>query len=126
VLYRPIVITHTLAMPLCDAYGHRTLNDVFMHTEFMPRPAPFFTRVDDYWIWVPVKKPHSSSFDGQIYFPLPKQETAPVFVEELSDERPTKRHKPSLDCLHCGAAHVATGAKMAFCKVACQRLYYAS
>jgi hypothetical protein len=92
----------------------------------MPRPAPQFTRVDDYWIWIPVKKPHSSSFDGQTHNYLPQEEGSPMFVEELSAERSGKRYKPSIDCLHCGRQHIAAEAKIALCTPACKCSYYST
>ena len=101
---------------------------------FMPQPAPYFGRVQlggkHFWLWVPVKKPHSSTFDGNTYLPLPSHEPAlPLFDEPRADDdnpRPLKRPRTEA-CVSCGKATAATASHSKVfhaCSRACVQRYY--
>ncbi len=128
VLYRPIVMDNDAAAQLCRLMNlrslHHMLEDNGLRT-LLPQPAPYFVHVDTtHWMWVPVAKPHSSTYDGKTYVPLPLAEPMPMWVEEALGERPTKRARPTLDCLHCRTKHEAVHGQMAFCSSACSTAYY--
>jgi hypothetical protein len=93
-----------------------------------PYPRPHFERISETrWLWVPVKKPHSSTYDGQTYLPPPCHETPPLFLETLAHERPAKRQRTKVTCLHCAGALLEGSIKgpgMAFCQAECSRMYY--
>jgi len=130
VLFRPIVLTDGLVRWLLRTADDRRvkhINDLILVTNTWDEwHAPYFVHIDKSWLWVPTKKPHSSTYDGKEYIPPPRQESPPFFVEELTVERPTKRRRTDkLDCLHCGTTHEAVAEKMAFCTPHCSRMYYA-
>jgi hypothetical protein len=128
VFFRPIIMTAAVATKLCALMNLGSLTDICKDgpwTPLLPVPAPAFTLIDDtHWLWIPVRKPHSSNQDGSYYFPLPHAETVPFSLISIVDERPTKRARPSLDCLHCAMPHVGKDGQLAFCSQACSSDYY--
>lgn len=142
VFYRPIVMSDELARALVAAMpvdaGAQTINDVLAKNAWDPWHRPHFVRVDAQWLWVPVAKPHSSTYDGKTYIPPPRQETPPFVVpkraleadealgeeDDEGEERPTKRARTELPCLHCGTAHKVVAERLAFCTPRCRQVYY--
>jgi hypothetical protein len=120
VMYRPIILTHGLLGRLMV----EDPSDLFAESD--PWPRPHFERIrEDRWLWVPVKKTHSSTHDGKTYLPPPRCETPPLFVESLGAARPAKKQRTTLSCLHCAAdlrEEERTG--LAFCHAECSRMYY--
>jgi len=125
VMYRPILLTDGLVQRLLNqaSDGNLSLAGLFA-SRLDPYHAPHFEPIDKYWMWVPVKKPHSSTYDGKVYLPPPRYETAPLFIETLADERPAKRQRTKLDCLHCAKDHLGVPNHLAFCSPVCAQLYY--
>lgn len=129
VLYRPLVLADGLVSKLCRACNVDSPQELLRATD--PWHAPHFEELEPEgrWLWVPIKKPHSGTYDGTRYIAPPANEDAPMFVAALTSERPTKKQRTKLDCLHCGAAvaHVAERAnQVAFCDRACSLSYYNS
>jgi hypothetical protein len=127
VLYRPIVLGNVLVERLNAALGVDDPSDWFCESD--PWHAPHFERLGkDRWLWVPVKKPHSTTYDGTTYVPPPRCETPPLFVETLAHERPAKQQRTKrVSCLHCSAPILEgtlRGPGVAFCRAECSRLYY--
>jgi GNAT superfamily N-acetyltransferase len=123
VMYRPIVLSHGLVKQLVV---EEDPSDLFAESD--PWPRPHFERISETrWLWVPVKKPHSCTYDGKTYLPPPRCETPPLFVESLGAERPAKKQRTKLNCLHCAVnlqEEKRTG--LAFCHTECSRMYYCS
>jgi hypothetical protein len=131
VLYRPIVISEELRKRLCDLYEVATLQDLFTDTKLMPQPAPYFSFAkaiheedEECWIWVPVKKPHSSTYDGETFLPLPARELAPPWFAAAAGH-PSRSTTQA--CQVCDArtpvAHSRTPMVMT-CSTACRAAYY--
>jgi hypothetical protein len=125
VMYRPIVLRKHTVDALCAAAKRDSLDAVIASSAVMPRPRPYFTPIDsEHWLWVPVKKPHSSSYDGRTYYPLPENESEPAMVAELlpdASERPSKRAR-TFQCMHCGQSQRALAG--GFCDSVCRVDYY--
>ncbi len=129
VLYRPIVLTNEVATTLSRMFNVASLADLTTAAHglraILPQPTPCFVHVDKtHWVWIPTKKAHSSTYDGTVYIPPDTDESEPFFVADLADERPVKRARPTLDCLHCRAKHEAVSEQLAFCSPVCAQLYY--
>jgi len=115
VLYRPIVFG-------CELVERLGLEEWWEKTS--PWHRPHLSRIGKRWLWVPVKKPRSTTYDGKTYIPPPTCETPPLFVEEAEEQRPTKRARPNpvVSCLHCAAPVRLRG--VALCPGQCAQLYY--
>jgi hypothetical protein len=91
VMYRPLGLSHTLVQRLVALYhveaAEMDLNVVLARMVTLPRPRPVFTQLNRHmWLWVPVKKPTSSSHDGHRYSPPPAREEPPLVIQEMEEE----------------------------------------
>jgi hypothetical protein len=139
IMYRPLLLSVPLVHALCTHFKMDTLQDVFANAgrDVLPKPAPFFGRVDgrrgdhSFWLWVPVKKPHSSTYDGTTYLPLPAREPEPPFFQAAAgqrdaDENPRPLKRPRTEsCAACGK-HTAASHSLVFwaCSPGCVDHYY--
>ena len=135
VMFRPIVLSHALAERFRALFGDVWPRD----PDMMPRPGAAFARIGNgHWLWVPVKRPHSTNYAGTTRLPLPLMETLPVFaVHDTEDERPAKRARTDPGSLKAALPCVACARDMALdpqtlllsrvvplCTPACVRAYY--
>jgi hypothetical protein len=134
VMYRPLVLPGRLVDTLCALLVVEDLCELFLKTD--PYYAPHFEKLpggtggDCRHLWVPVKKPHSSNYKGDVYVPPPEHETPPMLITTLAAEPPTKKRRvKAYACLHCNkgmslSRRDSHAPKVAFCGPPCARDYY--
>jgi hypothetical protein len=124
VVYRPVILSGEFVKWLARELQLDDLNYPLGESQFMPEPSPYFAYLEDSqcWLWVPQKKPHSTTWHGDTLIPLPLLESPPLFEEE--EERMTK--KPRLYETRCLQCLVMLGQRKegnVFCSHKCRSVY---